>query len=273
MTDDVTRIRAFERSMFERVSTRVEPFAWGTAFLDERFPKRWDSNFLWVERALEGVRVDELVAEADRVLGGAGLAHRELGGLADADGARLAPELEALGWESGPHVTMVYRREPDRWNDDLAEEVDLATVRPALIELGSRQPWGKADPASVAAMADYRAVLVEVVGARFFVVRVGRRIASVCELYARDGVAQVEDVTTFEEDRGRGYARAVVLAAVRAAREAGNDLVFLRADDTDWPKHLYAKLGFDRVDRIWSFLKRPEALDEAPDTRGWGEPN
>jgi len=270
MEADVTRIRDFERSILERVSTRVEPFTWGTAFFDERFPKRWDSNFLLVERSLEGVRAEDLAAEADRVLGGAGLAHRELAGLADADGERLAPELAALGWESDHIVTMVQRREPDRWNDDLAEEVDVATVRPALLELGSRQPWGKADPAVVTVMADHRRALVEAIGARFFVVRVGRRIASLCELYTSDGVAQVEDVSTFEEDRGRGYARAVVLAAVRAAREAGNDLVYLTADETDWPKHLYAKLGFDAVRLAWSFLK---TRSETPDTRGSGEPN
>jgi ribosomal protein S18 acetylase RimI-like enzyme len=99
---------------------------------------------------------------------------------------------------------------------------------------------------------------------------VGRRVASLCELYIGDGVGQIEDVSTFEEDRGRGYARAVVLAAVRAAREAGCDLVFLGADETDWPKHLYAKLGFDAVERRWSFLKRPALGDPSPPVGGGG---
>jgi GNAT superfamily N-acetyltransferase len=269
MDDDVTRIHDFERAMLARVSRRIEPFDWGTAYLDDRFPKRWDSNFLWIERSLDGVDAEELVAEADRVLGGAGLEHRELAGMADADGERLAPGLAALGWETDHLVAMVHRREPDRWSDDLAEEVDLATARPALLELGRRQPWGKDDPDAVRSMADYRGVLVETIGARFFAVTIGRRVASLCELYTGDGVGQIEDVSTFEEDRGRGYARAVVLAAVRAAREAGCDLLYLRADEADWPKHLYAKLGFDPVERTWSFLKRPALGDPAP-VRGGG---
>lgn len=270
MEADVIRIRRFERSVLERVSTRIEPFAWGTAFLDERFPKRWDSNFLHVERSLEGVGVEELVAEADRVLGGAGLEHREFAGMADDDGERLAPELAALGWETDHLVVMAHRREPDRWNDDLAEEIDVATARPALLELGRRQPWGRDDPDAVRSMADYRGVLAETVGARFFAVAIGRRIASLCELYTGDGVGQIEDVSTFEEDRGRGYARAVVLAAVHAAREAGCDLAYLRADETDWPKHLYAKLGFDPVERTWSFLKRPAPGEPSPPAGGGG---
>jgi hypothetical protein len=34
----------------------------------------------------------------------------------------------------------------------------------------------------------------------------------------------------------------------------GNDLTFLIADRDDWPKQLYAKLGFDEVGRVWEFV-------------------
>jgi hypothetical protein len=42
----------------------------------------------------------------------------------------------------------------------------------------------------------------------------------------------------------------VVLAASKAARDRGPDLVFLDADDEDWPKLLYGKLGFDELRRF-----------------------
>jgi GNAT superfamily N-acetyltransferase len=58
--------------------------------------------------------------------------------------------------------------------------------------------------------------------------------------------------------RGLGLGRAVVLAGVRAALGTGCDLVFLNADDDDWPKMLYGKLGFDEVARFWSFVKASE---------------
>jgi GNAT superfamily N-acetyltransferase len=254
--DDVaSRILAFERALQERMSTRVEPFRWGRVFLDDRFPKRWDSNFLWVEGSLDGVRARDLAAEADRVLGGAGLAHREVLVDDDGEGRRLAPGMIALGYEADHLVTMTMIREPDRWNDHLADEVDFVTIRPSLEEVGRRQPRGKDDPDAVRMLADYRGELAETLGCRFFATRVDGRIASTCELYMLDGVAQVEDVNAFDEHRGRGLGRAVVLRAVRAAREAGCDLVFLSADDADWPKHLYGKLGFEPFDRSWSFVK------------------
>ena len=55
--------------------------------------------------------------------------------------------------------------------------------------------------------------------------------------------------------------RAALLATARpiAAVDAAADatLVFLVADDGDWPKELYAKLGFDPIGAVWAFVKDP----------------
>ena len=59
---------------------------------------------------------------------------------------------------------------------------------------------------------------------------------------------------TLERFRNRGLARATVTRALDASREAGHDLTFLLAVRDDWPKELYAKLGFDEIGRIWEFL-------------------
>ena len=59
----------------------------------------------------------------------------------------------------------------------------------------------------------------------------------------------MEAVATLPAHRGRGYASAVVLRAVEEALAAGHDLVFLTADDDDWPKELYARLGFEQIGR------------------------
>ena len=64
-------------------------------------------------------------------------------------------------------------------------------------------------------------------------------------------------MNTIEEFRGRGLGSAVVLAAAASARTRGFDVVFLIADDADWPKDLYARLGFDPVSRFWSFVRTP----------------
>jgi len=67
------------------------------------------------------------------------------------------------------------------------------------------------------------------------------------DLLARAIAGEVEDVGTLPEHRGRGYATAVVLAAIAAARADGAEFVFLVADLDDWPKELYRKLGFDEL--------------------------
>jgi hypothetical protein len=48
-----------------------------------------------------------------------------------------------------------------------------------------------------------------------------------------------------------------VLAATDAAVAGGADLVFIVAADDDWPKDLYAKLGYEAVGRFWQFTLPP----------------
>lgn len=87
-----------------------------------------------------------------------------------------------------------------------------------------------------------------------------------CVLYERDGIGQVESVTTMPERREEGLASAVVMAAARASRERGDELTFIVADGDDWPWRLYERLGFDRVGEVCDFLIKPPQLrgDSSP---------
>jgi hypothetical protein len=51
----------------------------------------------------------------------------------------------------------------------------------------------------------------------------------------------------------------VVLAACDAARAVGATRIFIVADDDDWPKQLYERLGFDRIGLDVAFLRSPSA--------------
>ena len=68
-------------------------------------------------------------------------------------------------------------------------------------------------------------------------------------------MAEIDDVLTLPDHRGRGYASALVLDAVHRAHSAGADLVFLEAAEDDWPQHLYVRLGFETVGRIHEYSK------------------
>jgi len=141
---------------------------------------------------------------------------------------------------------------------DAAEEADLPTLRPALEMVLRREPWATTEH-TVRELADFRGELHRHAGARFFCARVDGEIASMCDLYVRGSTAQIEDVNTLEEFRDRGIARAVVRLAADQALSAGAELVFLHALDNDWPKELYAKLGFDPIGYVWSFVRPPGA--------------
>jgi GNAT superfamily N-acetyltransferase len=256
VTHEVERIAAFERTLQGRLATRVEPARFGAAYLNERFPRRWHSNFLWVERTLNGVPAEELAADADDVLGGAGLEHRVLWVEDAAEGERLAPGLSALGYDVERNVVMVHSRPPDRWTDERAEELDVETATAFTLTSNLESP-DIDDVSDARTLAEFKGELARRVGARFFGARADGEVVAACDLYRIGDVAEIEDVFTLEAARGRGLARAVVLAALRAARASGADLVFLGADDEDWPKELYAKLGFDRVARSFDFERKP----------------
>jgi N-acetylglutamate synthase-like GNAT family acetyltransferase len=92
---------------------------------------------------------------------------------------------------------------------------------------------------------------------RFFVAAHAGVDAGVCTLYSAGGVAQIEDVATVAVHRGHGLGRAVVHAALEAALQAGAEFVFIVADDGDWPKQLYRKLGFEPVTRALNLVHEP----------------
>jgi GNAT superfamily N-acetyltransferase len=81
-------------------------------------------------------------------------------------------------------------------------------------------------------------------------------------MYRQGHEAQIEAVETLEEHRGRGLATAFVLAAARAAQEAGATWIFLWADAEDWPRQWYRRLGFVEGSHAADFT-RPSPEDAA----------
>jgi ribosomal protein S18 acetylase RimI-like enzyme len=251
--DDLGRIEEFLRWAWDSSSTRIEASEFGTALFNDRFPSYWDGTLLRVERP-DGASAAELIAEADRLFSGFG--HREIVVFDDVEGARFAPAFRQAGWEVDRLVFMAARRAADRGSAMAVDEADFAEVAPLLVETNLHGHGGMT-PAAAEANAAVRQMLVDIVGVRFFVARLDGVPAGVSELLAHEGVAEIDNVNTLERYRGRGIASALVDRAVREGRDGGADLVFLIADDADWPKQLYAKLGFDPVGWYWQFTRPP----------------
>jgi GNAT superfamily N-acetyltransferase len=89
--------------------------------------------------------------------------------------------------------------------------------------------------------------VADLLGCRCFVV--GR------EAFVLFSPDEVRMVFTSPPARGRGLARRLVGAAVRAM--AGPAVIV--ADDEDSPKELYEKIGFVPAWTMWEFVRRPRA--------------
>lgn len=250
MADELERIHRFEREI-ELAGTETVDSPLGVGVLSPELPRRHDSNYLLLDRATSA---QEAIGEADRILGGAGRTHRAILAFDEELGARLAPEFQALGWTLNRHVLMMQRRQPEKHADlSIVREVDEAALRPGRMRAILAQPWGT--PELAEELLDAKVMLGDRAETRFFGIAADGEIVAWADLYVAQGIGQVEDVATAPEHRDKGYATAVVLRAVEEARRAGADLVFLVADEDDWPKELYARLGFDAIGRVYKFIR------------------
>lgn len=245
MHEDAARAWAFMRRG-DIAGTRTESCAVGTAVFDERLPTRWDSNYVLVERE---ATAEEVAAETER------LGRRQALVPEEGIGAPLAPEMRERGYIVGRQVVMVHRRPPERSPDlGRVREVDDTALQPLRTRLIVAQSWGSPETAEILLAA--KPLIGERLTARFFAVYEGDEVVSYTDLYQDGPEAQIEDVATAPEHRNRGHASAVVLRAVEEARAAGAQFVFLVADDEDWPKEWYGKLGFDVVGRYYKFIAK-----------------
>ena len=245
MTDG-ERAVAFLSETYRRRVERVEQFAWGELVVTPSLPLVYDANFAIV--TLGGKRRRARAGDGPRAGQKPGSRTGASSSRRGAGGAALATTC-GVGWEfAGRYVLMAQRRFPDRPADPGVEvlwvgEVDWARGRRSMIEAG---PYGE-DPELGGQLVELDRRLARAMEVRHLAAVVDGDVVAYAGLYLGDGVAQIEDVATLPAYRNRGLARSVVLHAAAEARRSGADLVFLVADEHDWPKDLYARLGFEPI--------------------------
>jgi ribosomal protein S18 acetylase RimI-like enzyme len=247
----LSRALAFERRQRRAACERAVAHPVGEAFLHPALPRAYVMNSLHVDRE---TGPETLVAALDELY--AGFLHRRAFVERFETGERLAPALRARRWLVERDVYMALRRPRDREPvAGLAREVDGATL--AIVEAATTrdEPYGS-DEDVVRQLTTQREELAAAVpSARFVVGAVDGVDAAVTTLYSDGVVAQVEDVATRRAHRRRGLARATVSLAIDMAIEMEHELVFIVADDDDWPKDLYGRLGFDPIGYAWAFTR------------------
>jgi uncharacterized protein (DUF952 family)/GNAT superfamily N-acetyltransferase len=225
----------------------------GVAVLDPDFPHSRDNNRLVLTSPVDAATVEAAAAE---VGGNAGWPH-QAAALLWPEADAVAEDLTARGWEAEELLLMARDAEP-LLGGDRAEVVDQREVhdlwerswRAGLPEAGSRLDQ------VVAQLIGREQLNDRVVAVTDVAVREEGRVVAAGQLRVDGATAAVESVLTDPAARGRGYGDAVLARILELAAGAGCDLVVLEAAGDDWPRHWYARRGFEVVGTSW-FVSRP----------------
>jgi GNAT superfamily N-acetyltransferase len=242
------RARAWLHATHLATCDVIEPWAHGTVARSSRHPRYFDFNVVRVEDD-PGMSVEELTSFADGVL--AGLAHRRVDFELAAAAEPLRADFEAAGWKTTCMIWMRHGRRPEITSDARVEEVPYDAVR----EL--RFAWHEHDfPGQDA--TGYHAQSREVAlrrGARVLAAHEAGLPVAFTQLERDGAAAEITHVYVDPAHRGRGLGVAIVSAAIDAAGEVED--LWIAADDEDWPKQLYARLGFRPTWKAIEFLRPP----------------
>lgn len=228
---------------------RVEPIDLGWLVRDPSLPLVWSANHVRIARA---VTFAEALALAEAHLGD--LPYRQLMIEHEPTGRRLERSFAEAKWEVDREVLMELVREPDREAElGLVIEADEEPVMELMRRWIGEDETIELTPDGLDQVVEFSRREARARNARLLGVRGAHgSLAAITMLYSDGTVAQVEGVYTVPEERGRGYARALVTRAARTAREQGHQFVFIVADEDDWPKRLYRKVGFEPIGLSWA---------------------
>ncbi|MGY2085633.1 GNAT family N-acetyltransferase [Blastococcus sp. SYSU DS0539] len=253
--DALARALAFYTSVPVRRAVGVGDVPGGVAVLDPDVPHSRDNNRLIVAEPVDAATVE---AAAEEVGGNAGWPH--LAALLAWPGAApVAAALTGRGWNAEELVLMARRTDlPVPGSGARAEVVDQREVhdlwerswRAGLASLGSRLD------AVVAQLIAREELNDRVVAVTDVAVREEGRVVAAGQLRVDGATAAVESVLTDPAARGRGHAGVVLTRTLELAADAGCDLVVLEAAGGDWPRHWYARHGFEQVGTTWA-VDRP----------------
>lgn len=256
------RVTAVLRASVAAVADDVEAFEWGFVARTPSLPAVWTLNQVHFTGSATAKAITSAAARHQAALS---FRHVTVERLDRAEATTAT--LQALGWWVWHEVVMV-----------MTSPVGAGRPRAGIVELSEDQAldllaqWFTERRGATSGLADVLAFNRREGrhwgDTRYGVVGDDGSPVAVTKLRMEEGIGWIEDVYTVPTARRRGHARMLVEAAVADAWDRGAELVFLVADDDDWPKELYAGIGFAPIALHHSFhLDSPEpatAVREAP---------
>ena len=81
----------------------------------------------------------------------------------------------------------------------------------------------------------------------------GGKLVGDCYIFASDGYVCMDGLLVDEDFRHQYIAMTLMKHIAEKAQERG-EILYLHADSEDTPKELYAKMGFQAVDKLYEYL-------------------
>jgi len=243
--DALGRALALQLSVPVRRAVEVRDVPGGVAVLDGRFPHSRDDNRLLLSTSVDADTVEETAAAvAAEARWPARAATLRWPGADE-----VALELARRGWTAEELVLMARAAEPVP-GGERAQVVPQEEVHP-LWHRSWRLLLGPGRDDVLAQLIGREVRNDAVLAVTDVAVREEGRVVAAGQLRVDGGTAAVDSVLTDPAARGRGHASAVLARILTLAAESGCDLVVLEAAATGWPRHWYARLGFDVVGSTW----------------------
>jgi GNAT superfamily N-acetyltransferase len=258
MNDTLAAALAFDRTMRARAAQRTIGLDRGLLVLHDELPMLHHLNALVLDAPLPAEIDAQAVTQlADAHLGHLGHRHVVFD---DADAAeRLAPTLTRAGWTRDRVVYMEWRGDRSR-PPEATEAHELSDAEGQSLELQILAEDAPGDGAIAAALArqlvaGQLAIRAHTPSHTFGAFVDGTPVSSATLFRGDTGLAAIDEVATLRAHRERGYARAAIVAALRAALELDADPIIVPADADDWPQLIYARLGFEPIGRQVTFTR------------------
>lgn len=246
----------------------VATTSWGAVVTDKRYPDIWDANYARIDTDDEGLRARDVEAELVPALTAVGAHIVHTVHFRPEGTASLIAELSTRGHQLTWDAVMELRHEPPAAADIHVEELPVDAALWTAVRESLRLFDVVPGPVSDQLMA-LEADLLEQGLKRWFGVRAeGGSIASMAAVLRLDDVGYIDNVATFPDARGRGFASAITARAALEARSGGADTVALLADPLDQAVvGMYERLGFVEAGRLAS-TKGP--MEVSPGGAGTG---
>ena len=231
------------RRTLESSAEETHPIGPGWLVRTRSLPQVWTLNQL---RITEATTFADAVALADRYQ--ADLPYRHIVVEDGPTGRRLQDAFRAAGWRVERQVLMALAAPPDREVDTSAVTVLSEGQMSALMRRWATEDHPDISEDSLDQLAEFGKRQGRLwTEQRFGIVDDVGSPTALTKLRSQGTTAWVDDVYTVPEARARGHARMLVTHVTALARSADHDLTFIIADDDDWPKNLYVRIGFRAI--------------------------